>query len=226
VPALNEFVYKEGGDGNLEFVGEFEGLYKASPDPWSQSAATGKMAEYYKFSRQQLAISISANVRGFKKEELRGLEIGCGLGHVVDLLSSFTRVEFEGMDVSATAIARAVLQYRNKFYVGDITTPVSLPKTYDVIVLGQMLWYILHAMPTVMDNCIRALAPGGLLVVSQAFLTSPQRYGRDIADGFSGALKLFTGFTQFHLIEARYEDTLGLIHNDGLLVLRKINDAT
>jgi SAM-dependent methyltransferase len=221
----SEYVFRKGQHGELDLVGDFEGLYRSQVDPWGQSAnSNDAMSKYYTYSRTQLLSTIQRRTNSVNREQfMRGLEIGCGHGYVVDVLMHFTHLEWIGMDISPSAVLRAMLLFpKYKFYVGDITEPNFTSFETDVIVLGQILWYILHGMSAVMDNCYRMLVPGGLLIISQAFLTEPQRYGRDLANGFDGALKLLIGFDKFKLIEARYEDGLGLHHHDGIFILRRI----
>lgn len=218
----NSFVFREDASGNLEFVGDFEGLYKAEKDPWEQSADSDEYAirRYYQNSRIQLLAALRRRVNG---SGVRGLEIGCGHGHVVDCLASLTtNTTWHGADISSTAIARARELYpQHTFFTADITESIRVSIRYDIVVLGQLLWYVMHEMDRVVENCANALVPSGLLVVSQAFLTSPQRYGRQYIDGFDGAVRALLRYPNFYLLEARYEDRLGLAHNDGLIILRK-----
>lgn len=223
-----EFVFKEDGRGKLQFVGDFEGLYQKYEDPWGQAAdQNSPMARYYCFSRSQLLGVIQRRTLSVPQGEFtRGLEVGCGLGYVSRLLTHMTRLQFDGTDVSDAAVRRAQeLHPKLNFFEMDITRGSAVKGEwgrYDVVILCQVLWYVMHEMSTVLDNCHKLLPPGGLLIVSQAFLNTTQRYGSDIADGFDGAMKLLLKCErQFSLIEMRYEDRLGLCHNDGLFVLRR-----
>lgn len=224
MPVDNDYVFREGPTG-LEFVGDFEGLYRSEADPWHQSGeAAAATRLYYSHSRVQLVKVLRRRLSSHGV----GLEIGCGHGHVVDCLASAGVAKWEGMDVSPTAIKKASDLYpTHRFFVGDITQPFHhFVHQYDVVVLGQLLWYVLHKMDVVVDNCFRLLKLGGFFVVSQAYLTTPQRYGRQWAAGFEGAVQLFLRYPQwFQLVEAHYEDQLGLSHNDGLILMRKRPDG-
>lgn len=228
----DNFVFCEDPTG-LKLVGDFEGLYKSTPDPWNQSGEVDdQMARYYEHSRAQLRGAIN---RYFGNNAIDGLEIGCGHGHVVDLLRKYnTRCSWSGLDISPTAIKEATEKYPDyPFYVEDITIEgfrnVSLTLPYDVVVVGQLLWYILHKMDAVVTNCHGLLERGGLLIFSQAFL-AVQRYQVPYnvynldTDGFVGLVRLFvTRYPHlFTLVEARYDDSGKYIHNDGLLVFRKV----
>ena len=59
-------------------------------------------------------------------------------------------------------------------------------KKYDVVILNQLLWYILESLFITFENCFSLLNSNGRVIVSQAFLQSPQKYGADICDGFDG----------------------------------------
>ncbi|MDP2324554.1 MAG: class I SAM-dependent methyltransferase, partial [Gammaproteobacteria bacterium] len=105
------FIFARRPDGGLEFRGDFEGLYKADPDPWGQSGEHTRMKEYYEFSRGNLICALEdfdepQDYHGPQWGSL--LEVGCGLGHVTNFLTGlFPGALVEGMDISATAIERA-----------------------------------------------------------------------------------------------------------------------
>lgn len=220
-PSISQdFIFREEGD-KLVFVGDFERLYQKDPDPWEQSgeAKLYSVTQYYNSSRARLVDVLRRRAGG---STLRGLEVGCGHGHVVDCLAGSLNQVWEGMDISHTAVAKAAELYsKHMFYCGDVIHGLPGHIKYDTIVLGQLFWYVMHDMEKVVKNCYEALTPKGLLVISQAFLSGEQRYGREIADGFDGAVRLLLQFKQFQLLEARYEDQLGYAHNDGLIIMRK-----
>ena len=55
----NDFVFKEIG-GKLEYVGDFDSLYKNVDDPWYQSCQTDEpIKHYYKFSRDRLITQLT-----------------------------------------------------------------------------------------------------------------------------------------------------------------------
>lgn len=218
------FVFREGAHG-LEFVGDFDGLYSSTQDPWAQSGEGSDYAtqRYYARARSRLIEVIRRNCpRG---GDTTGIEVGCGHGHVVSLLNDLLPSEWVGMDISPAAISRALTLYPyHRFFVGDILkdefSDESAP-TFDVVLLGQVLWYVMHKMDIVIKNARSLLKENGVLVIQQALLRD-QRYGQEIAHGFDGLVKLLLRYdSKFNLVEARYVDDEGLAFNDGLLVLRK-----
>lgn len=220
-----DYVFKE-GRGGLEFVGDFEGLYKNVADPWQQSGHRhgGAMADYYLHSRTRLVAAVRALMRG---RVIEGLEVGCGHGHVVNALQHMTVPStWTGIDISPTAIAMANNLYpKCKFGICDFTRKVETdfaPASFDVIVLGQVLWYVLTSLETVIVNSRTLLKQAGLLVISQAFLRE-QRYGKELIDGFEGTIHYFLTHhsNSFKLIEAQLDDSQKYLHDDGLIVLRK-----
>jgi len=219
-----DFVFRENGDGQLEFVGDFEGLYRDVPDPWDQSAQQGQMASYYHYSRTKIADALlQQGVRN-----AIGLEVGCGLGYALTEISkSMVTTAWEGIDKSAEAVKRArVLHPHLTFHHDDIVAPTRVPNNYyDIIALNQILWYVLEDLDLVFSNCYRLLVPGGLLLISQAFLRQ-QRYGLDQIDGFNGLLRFVLGWCcqdRFQVVDARYNASQKYIHHDGLLLLRKVS---
>jgi SAM-dependent methyltransferase len=219
------FVFERNPEtGALVFKGDFEGLYQAKQDPWGQSCETDpNMAAYYQASRARLLEVIRRRCAGSLGRV--ALEVGCGHGHVTALLNGTTTdLHWVGMDISLAAVERAAfLHPSSSFYQGDITQTLdpTWGNMWQVVVLNQVLWYIMHRFSTVVDNCYKLLGEEGLLVVSQAFLHN-QQYGREYIDGFSGLIGEFRkDLNRFELIEARLEDRSGLVHNDGILVFRK-----
>ena len=219
-------IFKDDGKGGLEFIGDFEGLYARCDDPWGQGGTREDIASYYRFSRHRLAMSLTEHVG--RSDGCR-LEIGCGHGHAMNAVAKAIGGTWTGIDISMTAVEQArKLYHEHRFFVSDIRDGLPFPPSsvgkFDVVILSQILWYILDGLDTAMANCIRMAKMGGLIVVSQAFLRE-QMYGRDLIDGFPGALEWLTSERyagKLALIEARYDDTEQHVHHDGLLIFRKV----
>lgn len=230
----NEFVFQETPTGLLEFVGDFDGLYKEEKDPWGQSGRGSPLDYYYEFSRNRLTALLNRRTR----RAVRGpaLEVGSGLGYVVDRLNKFvSKLQVEGLDVSSVAVERARSLFpKYQFQQGDIRAlDLNLPRRYKVVILNQVLWYVIKQIPRVFENCHDLLLDNGLLVVSQGFLDKPQRYGADVADGvheFLNHIQLVQWSRRsgelFRLIEFEYDDSNKLPHHDGLLTFRKVRSSS
>jgi SAM-dependent methyltransferase len=221
---MSEFVFAE-KDGALQFVGDFDALYRSERDPWFQGDDRGPMAAYYLASRRRI---VRALFETRATPSGRGLEIGCGHGHAIRHLRCHSPVHrWTGIDISKVAIEQARELCRGvEFGVCDIRIEPPHFEPFDVVVMNQILWYVLTKIDATVHNAGRKLNTGGLFVVSQAFLTGEQRFGRDIADGFVGTLRLFLDrYKWLSLLFADYEDTSAHQHNDGVLVFRKIANA-
>jgi SAM-dependent methyltransferase len=224
-----DFVFTRGGDGALQYKGDFEGLYRDMHDPWGQSGEHPRMADYYAYSRAELVNTL------VELSPERMLEIGCGTGHVVDYVRRhLLHCAVHGCDISHTAIERAwSLHPMGFFFRLDITAPVEpyhfYCDHYDVVVLSQILWYVLDKLPDVFDNCSKLLVPGGHLIIQTAFLDR-QEYGRDIVDGWHALLhwvltdegnQLATQ-PRWRIVGASYDASdRHAPHHDGILVLQK-----
>lgn len=220
---LAEAIFREDKDGKLALVGDFDRVYREAEDPWDQSGGPGPMAAYYDASRCRLASTLKDHLRYAGTR----LEIGCGHGHALEILSMAVRGgNWHGLDVSRQAIAQARKLYpRYRFFVGDITgkLPAGVFRDYDAVILNQALWYVLERLDETLANCQRLMRLGGLLCISQGFLPlTAQRYGREIAHGFNGAMQLLNKQRAWRLIEAKQDDTGRHRLDDGLFVLRRI----
>jgi 2-polyprenyl-3-methyl-5-hydroxy-6-metoxy-1,4-benzoquinol methylase len=217
----SDFVFKE-VSGNLVYVGDFEGLYQSEADPWGQSATAGvPMDLFYRHSRERLA-SIIELVAPTQKLEI--LEVGCGHGHSTqDLADRLSMANVIGMDVSHTAITEAKRRYPNlDFMHGDIREQSSTNSTkYDVVVLHQMLWYVLNDLPLVLQEARSLLRAkdDSVCLVSQAF-PREQRYGKNVFDGYEGAVKYFKSIPGVHLVHSAYSDFANLPHIDCHFALK------
>jgi SAM-dependent methyltransferase len=207
---MTDYIFRESDDG-LEPVFDFDGLYRAEADPWGQSAESGDMALYYGHSRQRLIEALQTRHRG------TGLEVGCGHGHVTALLNYGLSLHFEGMDISPAAIERAKTKYPFPFHCGDIRQEHIPARQFGTVIWSQIWWYVLADWQAALENTLAMIHPGGLFVVSQAFLNY-QKYGREIALGFEGARVLLQ--SRLDLIHSDYDSSGRFCHSDGLLIFR------
>ena len=95
-----------------------------------------------------------------------------------------------------------------------------LDTKYDVVVLNQLLWYILESLPETLTNCLSILKPNGKMIISQAFLKTPQKYGKDICDGFYGLFDYLMD-SKYDILYHHLDNSDSLIHDDGLIIFRK-----
>ena len=224
VTTNSEFVFREGRDGQLQFVGDFDGLYQNQKDPWGQSGNSNvEYEEYYKFSRTRL---VSAIERIENRKSI--LEIGCGLGYATEFLAkNLAGSALSGMDISAVAIMRAREKFPEySFEVGDIASSNFIAQEkYDVVIVNQILWYILESLEIAISNVHKLARPGGHSIISQAFLKEEQRYGADIVNGFDGLLEFMKSHHEerFSLIDSQFDRSGTLLHNDGLVVYKHID---
>lgn len=216
-------VFREAPEGKLELVGDFEGLYREEDDPWDQSGAEANDASrYYAVSRARVEDYLSR--RYFASSKI--VEIGCGHGWLGRKLSQHG-YDVLGVDVSPTAVRRARDLHRSEhrsidFEVGDVVSQSFLPPRTgcDVVIWGQMLWYVLHQLPMAVENSISCLRSGGELLITQAFLRHPQRYGAEIVDGFVGLLRAMDRFHPRLSLEYASIHHGTPQHDDGLVSWR------
>jgi len=210
------YIFKPNGD-KLEFVGDFEALYQNDNDPWNQSGKDGEISYYYAHSRKRLVDQL----KKINPDSL--LETGCDLGYTTKIIQkSLPDCNVVGMDISRTAIVKAVNLFPNlDFITEDIgSANFNSDTKYDVVILNQLLWYVLESLSETFENCFSILNPNGRIIISQAFLQAPQKYGKDICDGFDGLISYLSDH-KFNIEYSQLDNSNSFVHNDGLIILKK-----
>ena len=217
-------IFKENNNTNeIEYIGDFEGLYNECIDPWDKSAPEeSKYSGYYKISRKRL-VEILKPLNG---QDLKLLEIGCGLGYVLESISAeCPELSLSGVDISNTAVIRAKEKFPNyNFYCSDITKlEQQFINKFDVVVVSQMLWYILGDLLQVFEIIHAYTRRGGHLILTQAFFKNEQKFGREVIDGYEGLINFIRSNlnNDFEIVfENLFCDTR-VMHDDGLIKLKR-----
>ena len=219
---MNKNYIFDNKNGKLEFIGDFEGLYKNNEDPWSQSGSDSLLQKHYNISRNKLLKKIS-NLRNKNI-----CEIGSGLGYVTNFLSKGLKDStVDGVDISSTAVKKASSKFANlNFFTADICSiNFSLQKRYDIVILNQILWYILRDLENVFYNIDKLLDKDGYLVISTLFLKE-QKYGNEIIGSFDDLInycyKNYKDSYRVIVAEIDYLDSSS-DYRDSILILQKIN---
>lgn len=213
------YVFSKKGN-QLEFIGDFDGLYENDDNPWGQNGEDKRLGEYYNYSRKNI-VNILNQYPSFGTELL---EIGCGLGYVVEYFNQNTKYNCIGADISNIAIKKARQNFKSyDFHCFDITQhDLEINQQYNVVILNQLLWYLLENLDNVFENISKILSPDGYLIVVNAF-TDEQNYGKDIIDGFGGLITYiennYLNYFDMKLASLYAEDNL--MYKDGLILLKK-----
>jgi SAM-dependent methyltransferase len=213
-----DYIFKKNNKG-IEFVGDFEGYYKNESDPWGQSGGDKRLGKYYAYSRKNIVNHLS------KIDVETVLEVGSGLGYVVDYINKNSSCTCEGADISNNAVNSAMTLFENyNFYCMDIQDSTTfISKKYDAVIVNQVLWYILDDFNIIFENISKLLNENGYLIISQAFLED-QKYGVEIINGFGGLVQYVQNIQKhrFKLLQAEYYSDEHLLHNDGILLSQKL----
>jgi 2-polyprenyl-3-methyl-5-hydroxy-6-metoxy-1,4-benzoquinol methylase len=101
---------------------------------------------------------------GFVKNKGVGLDVGCGTGRLMELLSKHG-FRTDGIDLSTAMIALARARHPEaRLFHADICR-WELPQSYDLIVAWDSIWHVpmAHQEPVLTKLC-RGLSAGGVLV--------------------------------------------------------------
>ena len=219
----NNYIFSKNNKGELKFVGDFEAVYNENNDPWGQSSCTDiSYKNYYNYSRNK----INKFIKSLNKRNGSILEVGCGLGYVVDLIARNNQsVEVNGSDISKKAIEIAKRKFpQYTFFVNDITSDENaINRKFDIVIFNQILWYILEKLDQSFLNSHSILKRDGHFIISQAFFKSEQNYGKDIVDGFFGLDSIMKSKYNnlFQLKSKTFENSGKYLHNDGIFLFKK-----
>ncbi len=187
---MTEYIFKDSPKG-IKFVGDFESLYQSERDPWEQSATNhNDMTSFYKLSRLKLLDFLENHI----VDNGSICECGCGIGHVTKSLQlKFRNHEISGCDISKTAIEKASKKFKKiNFFQHDILTN-PLPQSYNVLILSNILWYVIHDFDNLIKNSIGSLntEKKSFLVIQNALFKSKQKYFQDIVNSIGTLTDLF-----------------------------------
>jgi len=191
----HEYVFKDG-----KFVGDFDNMYRhAKGIPWEQDTR----CEQWYTEVGMVMIKAHAPYASI-------LEVGCGLGYIAAKLRAFVRSDaLDAFDVSPTAIEKAQrLHQAIRFYADDITKTAFKPRQrYELVVVKDLFWYVLAALPTVLRNLEACVAPGGWLYVCQSFPRLDEPFvGRDLIPNPEALLARLHSYIPGHLLVLHNRD--------------------
>ena len=141
----------------------YEQLYQTHDDPW----AYGQAAEQAKY---RLSLQTA---RRWQPHPARVLEVACSLGYLTEQLADYAD-EVYAFDLSETAVRATHDRCRKHpraahvhVRQGDATQPGYPEAHFDVVFLQDVLLEIPETLrPAVLEQSLRLLKPGGILVVN------------------------------------------------------------
>lgn len=172
---------------NGKMVGDFEGLYKKFKDPFLQSKKE-------KFETSKKAIInycelIKDKYKGKKK--ITTLEIGCGFGQLTKNLSKlgFNSI---GTDISETAIKKAKINTKCRFYTSDFSNyELYLKINPDIIIMSEISWYILPRLKNFIKFIKKNFENKYLIHTLAIYYPGQQKYGKEYFKNLRGILDFF-----------------------------------
>ncbi|MFN0076450.1 MAG: class I SAM-dependent methyltransferase [Prosthecobacter sp.] len=125
------------------------------------------LEEYYQGYRIEFYSQVSRCVRenGVVLDGKRLLDVGCGTGHLLSELKSWSNPKcMDGCDFSDAAMQYSKAKFPGcHFFVQDITQPI--PGQYDVVCCTEVIEHIERPF-IALQNLMRVVAPGGCLIVT------------------------------------------------------------
>lgn len=190
----------------MTFRGDFEHMYRDLDDPWGCESYVDS------FNNTILVELIMKQKNNYSKI----LDIGCGLGGVLNRITQRYKTTAVGYDISPTAVAKASQKFPHiDFRVKNILTDEIEEKGVDLILLSEICWYVLDNINSVFNKLFQAIdQQNGLVVIHQSF-PKQQNFGGDVIDGVAGFIN-FIDTTKLYILEkVLHEDA----SNDQVLFL-------
>ncbi len=171
---------------NGEHIGNYEEMYRACADPWRIE----ELGLRLDMQAALLLLSTSgANINHF-------LDIGAGLGFFSSVVAETiwqSSPSATGIitDISPTALERALPRLNDpRLTLRPLNArtlnkePVFPEKSFDLIILAQVMWSLLESLPETLEALAKLLTPNGHLLISQHFFPpGHQGYGQDVLTG-------------------------------------------
>jgi 2-polyprenyl-6-hydroxyphenyl methylase/3-demethylubiquinone-9 3-methyltransferase len=150
---------------------------------WNQQYDSGTW-DYLGTTQEFARYSVIAGYCRQLKPAAHVLDVGCGAGVLASWLASASISSYFGVDLSEVAIeqARRSNIAGAQFAVADAAT-FEPSQVFDVIVFNEMLYYLENPEEHV-RRFARALAPGGLLIVSIFHHDDGIRTWKRLKEGF------------------------------------------
>jgi len=119
--------------------------------------------------RREVLDRALADVR-FEPRSRRVLDVGCGSGFWADYYLRRGSV-YTGVDISSVSVERLSKKYPQSRFLHSDVSEVALEERYDAVNAFDVLYHITDdaRWETAVRNLASAVAPGGLLLVTDAF---------------------------------------------------------
>jgi SAM-dependent methyltransferase len=156
-------------------VGQFEEMYRECDDPWEAEK------EQYDASACSVAAKRMIHALAPERPALGGhcvVSIGCGTGRHLEWL----QYPADGVELSATAIAKARSRYPSLFHhMSALNFLRQHSFAYEAYLFREVVWYLLPEWAEIV-RILQARCGGALVIVELSFYDH-QTYGREYFDG-------------------------------------------
>lgn len=197
----HDYVIKEG-----RFIGAFEEMYRDCEDPWHQD-------QLQPVSRE-IALLLLRD-RTYR----RILDLGCGKGRFTNQIQTATGGVVTGVDISPTAVSIARTRYPDIEFLSASVPPLNVSNTgCDLVVVGELLWYVLPQLALLLSEIQRVLVPDGrCLVIQQFYRQGLQQYGRDVMETPEELIKMLPMELVHHVevVESPYRTFVALFEKSA-----------
>lgn len=157
---------------NRKILHNYDRAYREDKNTWSSQTKMETLPYSYLLG----LVKSKPLINRFKKTKNNFLDIGCGFGDFVNYLTSNTKYDGFGFDISKFAISKGKKKFGKKIKIQSCDIREGMPnykKKFDIIFMNGTLWYFLEDYKKIFKNLKTYMTKKSLITISLTMHKDP-----------------------------------------------------